>query len=64
MSHLEEVQMGYFQHLKRAWTVAGVLLVHGIFPNIWKHKASNMICQDHMTSTRKHLLKHHGISVD
>jgi hypothetical protein len=44
MSHLEDVNMNYFQHLKRAWSIAFVLLVHGIFPNIWKTKASDMIC--------------------
>jgi hypothetical protein len=27
----------------RAWAIAGVLIVHSVFPNIWQHKASDMI---------------------
>ena len=44
MSHLNDVQMTYFQHLTRAYKIAFVLIVHGLFPNIWKTKASEMIC--------------------
>lgn len=44
MSHLSETGYGYFEHLLRAWKVAGVLVVHGLFPNIWKSKASDIIC--------------------
>ena len=43
MSHLKDVDMSYGKHLLRAWGIAFVLLVHGIFPNIWQHKASDMI---------------------
>lgn len=46
MSHLKDVNMTYFQHFKRAWGIAGILLVHGLLPNIWKTKASEMICKD------------------
>lgn len=38
--------MTYWQHFKRAWTIAAVLLVHGVFPNIWKTKASDLLCKD------------------
>ena len=44
MSHLSETGYGYFEHLLRAWKVAGILLVHGLVPNIWKTKASELIC--------------------
>lgn len=44
MKHLDEVQMTYFQHLLRAWKIALVLLVHGLLPNIWETKASDMLC--------------------
>jgi hypothetical protein len=44
MSHLSETGYGYFEHLLRAWKIAGVLLVHGLVPNIWKTKASDLIC--------------------
>jgi len=43
MSHLKDVEMSYFKHFLRAWSIAFVLLVHGLFPNIWKTKASDMI---------------------
>lgn len=44
MSHLKEMQMTYFQHLYRAWKIALVLVVHGLFPNIWKTKATELLC--------------------
>jgi len=47
MSHLKDVQMSYFQHLARAFKISIVLIVHGIFPNIWKTKASELLCDDH-----------------
>ncbi len=60
MSHLSETGFGYFEHLLRAWKIAGVLLVHGLVPNIWKTKASDMLCTDN--NTRKYLLeKQYGI---
>ncbi len=43
MSHLRDVKMTYFQHLVRAYKVAFILMVHGIFPNIWKTKASDIL---------------------
>lgn len=43
MNHLEEEGYTYFSHLKRAWGIAFVLLVHGLFPNIWTSKAKCMI---------------------
>ena len=44
MSHLAEVKMNYLVHLARAWSIAIVLLIHGAFPFIWEHKASDMLC--------------------
>ncbi len=44
MSHLRDVNRNYFQHLYHAWKVAGILLVHGVFPNIWETKASEHLC--------------------
>lgn len=43
MSHLKEIDMTYFQHLLRAYKVAFILMVHGLFPNIWKTKASDIL---------------------
>ena len=45
MTHLKEINVGYFKHLCRAWRWAFILLVHGIFPEIWKTKASDEICK-------------------
>lgn len=46
MNHLEETGLNYFEHLTRAWALAFVCFVHGLFPNIWKHKASDIINGD------------------
>lgn len=43
MSHLEDVNMTYFNHLIRAYKVAFILMVHGICPNVWKTKASDIL---------------------
>jgi hypothetical protein len=43
MSHLEEINKGYFEHLYRAWKIAFVLMVHGVFPDVWKTKASELL---------------------
>ena len=61
MSHLSETGYGYFQHLLRAWKIAGILIVHGLVPDVWKDKASKLLCSDSI-NTRKYLLeKHYGI---
>jgi hypothetical protein len=44
MNHLEENNVTYFEHLRFAWGVAFVLIVHGLLPNIWKDKASHLLC--------------------
>jgi len=43
----------------RAWKIAFILLVHGLFPNIWKTKASDMLCIERISddATRAYLLK-------
>ena len=46
MSHLKDTGFTYLQHLRHAWSVAFVLLVHGIIPNVWTTKASDIICSD------------------
>jgi hypothetical protein len=43
MSHLTEVNKTYFQHLIHAWSIAGILIIHGILPDIWKTKASDLL---------------------
>lgn len=46
MQHLQETGYGYFEHLFRAWKVAAILLVHGLLPDVWKTKASDIICKN------------------
>ncbi len=58
MGHLNEVNMGYLKHLMRAWRLAFILLIHGIFPEIWKTKASDEICNK-SDATRRYLLEKH-----
>jgi hypothetical protein len=43
--HLAHGNMSYWQHLRRAWTIAGILLVHGILPNVWERRASDALCK-------------------
>lgn len=59
MSHLNEIGLTYFQHLTRAWKWALMLLVHGLFPNIWKTAVSDQMCvaKEVDSATRKYLLK-------
>jgi hypothetical protein len=57
MSHLSDNNIGYFDHLLRAWMWAFVLLVHGLFPFIWETKVSDEICKNKNNKTRAHLLK-------
>lgn len=64
MSHLKDVNMSYVEHLLRAWKVAGILIVHGLLPNIWKTKASDIICDKKHTATYVNLLKHYGIEME
>lgn len=59
MSHLSDNNLGYFQHLFRAWKWAFMLLVHGLFPFIWETKVSGEICNNKNNKTRAYLLKHH-----
>ena len=45
MKHLKEVNMGYFEHLWFAWSMALALLVHGVFPSLFTTYASDKIRQ-------------------
>ena len=43
MQHLKDTGMNYFSHLFRAWKIAGILVVHGVFPGVWMTKASELL---------------------
>jgi len=46
MKHLEENNVTYFEHLQFAWSVAFILLVHGLFPFIWTNRGSELLCKE------------------
>ena len=58
MSHLKENNIGYIAHLIRAWRWAVILLIHGIFPELFKTTVSDEICKK-SDKTREYLLKKH-----
>ena len=58
MTHLSDNNIGYFKHLYRAWRWALILLVHGIFPEIYKTTVSDEICGK-SDATRRYLLEKH-----
>jgi|SaaInl59LU_5_DNA_1037362.scaffolds.fasta_scaffold120983_2 hypothetical protein len=46
MGHLRDIGLNYFEHLCRAWSLAFVCIVHGLFPTVWEHKAKDIINGD------------------
>jgi hypothetical protein len=53
MTHLTDVGMNYIQHLIRAWSIASILIIHGVFPNVWKTRANELLC-DHDGVSKSH----------
>ena len=45
IKHLQWIDESYFEHLRFAWSVAFVLLVHGLLPWVWQFKATEMMEQ-------------------
>ena len=45
IKHLEWIQEGYFEHLRFAWSVGFVMIVHGLLPWVWTDKASEMLAR-------------------
>ena len=43
LKHLQEAGETYFQHLRFAWSVGFVMLVHGLLPFVWEYKATEMM---------------------
>jgi hypothetical protein len=44
MGHLKDNNIGYFKHLYRAWRWGIILFIHGVFPDVYKTKVSDEIC--------------------
>lgn len=48
MQHLKENGETYWEHLRFTWSVAFVMMVHGLMPSVWEYRASEMIAlQEH-----------------
>ena len=47
-NHLKEAGETYFEHLKFAWSVGFVILIHGLLPWIWEYKATEMMARKDM----------------
>ena len=45
IEHLDWIEESYFEHLRFAWTIAFVLIVHGVFPWVWQFRAAEMTAQ-------------------
>lgn len=62
MHHLNEVGLSYLQHLVRSLRWASILVIHGIFPNVWPTKVSGEMCKDKDQNSRHrsraYMLKH------
>ena len=54
-NHLQQVNMTYFSHLKRAWRIGSKMMyngllyiIHGVYPNVFETSASKCIDQLHI----------------
>ena len=45
LSHLHEAGETYFEHLRFAWSVAFVMIVHGLLPWVWEYRATEMMAR-------------------
>ena len=46
MKHLKDIELSYFEHLRRAWTISFVSFIHGLFPFIWETKTKELVNGD------------------
>jgi len=53
IKHLEWIQETYWEHLKFAWSVGFVMLVHGLFPWVWQFKATEMMTKRELIRNEK-----------
>ena len=45
MEHLKEAGETYFEHLRFAWSVGFVMIVHGLLPWVWEYRATEMMAK-------------------
>lgn len=53
IKHLQWIQETYWEHLKFAWSVAFVMLVHGLLPWVWEFRATEMMAKREMARNEK-----------
>ena len=53
IKHLEWIQETYFEHLRFAWSVAFVMVVHGLLPWVWEFKATEMMAKREMARNER-----------
>jgi uncharacterized protein YjeT (DUF2065 family) len=52
-SHLKENGETYFEHLRFAWSVGFVMIVHGLLPFVWEYKATEMMAKREMARNER-----------
>lgn len=58
-SHLKEAGETYWEHLRFAWSVGFVMIVHGLLPFVWEYRATEMMARQDM-KRRERIRKNHS----
>jgi hypothetical protein len=53
IKHLEWIQETYWEHLRFAWSVGFVMIVHGLLPWVWEFKATEMMARREMARNER-----------
>lgn len=53
IKHLEWIQETYWEHLRFAWSVGFVMMVHGLLPWVWEFKATEMMARREMARNER-----------
>ena len=53
LNHLHEAGETYFEHLRFAWSVGFVMIVHGLLPWVWEYKATEMMARRDIQRRKK-----------
>jgi len=53
IKHLEWIQETYWEHLKFAWSVGFVMMVHGLLPWVWEFRATEMMARREMARNER-----------
>lgn len=53
IKHLDWIQETYWEHLRFAWSVGFVMMVHGLLPWVWEFKATEMMAKREMARNER-----------